>query len=208
MKTPLSEDWIERSLRVSPGRHSNLRKPVGAGVTVVERAEGCHVWDVEGNEYLDFLMGIGPGILGHNNHRLLDAIKDQLDTMYISATGATQNTWDIRATEKIHHHVPCAERVRFLLSGTEAVQMAARLVRAHTGRPVVVLFEGHYNGWSDNLLGGLVAGDPVAHPHAIESVDDPTGTDGRAAGSLDRFYRIPWNDVEVPEAFDQSLAVL
>jgi len=200
MKTENSVSWIERSLKVSPGPHSNLRKPVGAGVTVVERAEGCHLWDVDGNEYLDYMMGIGPGILGHSNRDLLNAVKDQLDTIYLSATGATQNLWDIRAAEKIHQHVPCAEKVRFLLSGTEAVQMATRLARAHTGRPVVVLFEGHYNGWSDNCLGGLVADDPVDHPQPIESEDDPTGTAGRAAGSLEQFYRLPWNDIELLES--------
>lgn len=200
LETTKTDMLVERSLKVSPGPHSNLRKPMGAGITIAERAEGCHLWDVDGNEYLDYMMGIGPGILGHSNKDLIDALKDQLDNIYLSATGATQNPWDIFAAEKIHQHVPCAEKVRFLLSGTEAVQLAMRLARAHTGRPVVLLFEGHYNGWMDNCLGGLVSEDPVTHPNPIDSKNDPTGTSGRAIGSLEQFYRIPWNDIELLEA--------
>ncbi len=118
----------------------------------VNRAKGAHKWDVDGNEYVDYYGGHGALLLGHNDEAVIEAVHRQLDlgTHY----GACHKL-ELRWAELVQQLVPCAERVRFTSSGTEANLMALRLARAYTGKSIVVRFKGHFHGWQDHLAFGF-----------------------------------------------------
>jgi glutamate-1-semialdehyde 2,1-aminomutase len=196
---PATRQLAERARRVMPGRQSNLRAADEPPVFVV-RGEGQRMWDVDGRELLDFALGMGPNIWGHGNREYLAAVHAQLDQIFNVAAGMLQTPNEVFLAEKIVEHVPCAEQVRFLTSGSEAVQLVIRLARAFTGRPRFVRFDGNYHGWIDNVLGGRSNPDATAVPYAVESPDDPMHTEGRSPIAFDESFKIPWNDIERLEA--------
>ena len=118
----------------------------------IEHARGPRKWDVDGNEYVDYYGGHGALILGHGEPRVLAAISAQLarGTHYAGCSAL-----EVRWAEQVIAMVPCAERVRFTASGTEANLMAARLARAFTGRDKLVRFRGHFHGWQDHVAFGV-----------------------------------------------------
>ena len=128
-------ELVELAKRVLPaGGFGN----VGSDI-VIERGQGGHVWDVSGNEYVDFLLGSGPMFLGHAHPAVDAAVTAQLAH---GTTFFTQNAHGIRLAEDIVDAVPCAGQVRFLSSGTEADFYAMRLARAFRGREKILKFEG------------------------------------------------------------------
>jgi glutamate-1-semialdehyde 2,1-aminomutase len=185
---------IERASQVMSSRQSNVRALAEPSI-FVETGDGQRVWDVDGKEWLDFAIAMGPGIWGHGCREYLDAIHAQLDKLLYVQSGACQSRLEVELAEKIVEHVPGAEHVRFHLSGSEAVQMSLRLARAYTGKPKFVRFGGHYHGWLDNVIGGVV--NPAANdlPHAAISDNDPFYTEGRAEHALEESFLIPWNDI-------------
>lgn len=199
LKNVGSRKWSERALKVMPGPQSNLRSPLSAKPNFIVRGEGAHLWDVDGNRYIDFMCGAGPGIFGYSNQEYLQALKEQLDTLYYLVSGAAQTPMEVELAEKFVKHVPCAEKVRFCLSGTEAVQLAIRLARAYTKRRYFIRFEGHYHGWLDNVLGGVVNDNSTGMPFAVENAQDPVGTEGRDPAAFEQSFKLPWNDIEVLE---------
>ena len=189
----------ERAVKVTPGPQSNLAGLwKGIESRFLVKGKGAHLWDVDGNEYIDYINGLGPGILGHGNEEYSQALKEQLDNLLYGA-GWCQSPMEVELAEKFVQHVPCAERVRFLLSGSEAVQLAIRLARAYTKRRYFIRFEGHYNGWLDNVLGGLVDDHPIGKPFALDTAEDPLKTDGRDPTAFEQSFKLPWNDIEVLE---------
>ena len=118
----------------------------------ISRAKGSRKWDVDGNEYIDFLLGNGGMLLGHADPETVDAINQAV------ANGShfgNDHPLQIEWAEWITKLVPCAERVRFVNSGTEASLLALRLSRAHTGRNKILRFEGHFHGWHDEVVHGF-----------------------------------------------------
>lgn len=115
----------------------------------VEKASGSHLWDVDGNEFIDYRMAFGPVILGHSNLQVRRRIHQSLKkgTIY-----AFDNELEIDVAEKIRSLVPSVEMIRFSVSGTEAVMHALRIARGYTGKKKIVKFEGHYHGGSDYVL--------------------------------------------------------
>jgi glutamate-1-semialdehyde 2,1-aminomutase len=194
-----SLELFEQALKYMPGPQSNLRAMVSEKPIFIARGEGAHLWDVDGNEYVDFTMGTGAGFLGYNNEEFIQGIKDQLETLYFLVTGAAQTPNEIELAGKIVQHVPCAQKVRFCLSGTEAVQLAIRLARAYTKKPYFIRFEGHYHGWMDNVLGGMVNDHAEGRPFAVESDQDPMKTEGKGPGAYGQSFKLPWNEIEVLE---------
>lgn len=194
-----TEELVARAKKVLPGPQSNLRVPINIRPMFIVRGAGARLWDTDGKEYVDFMIAAGPGILGHGHPEHVAALHQQLDQLLYSVSGATQTPMEVELAEKFQRHVPCAERTRFALSGTEAVQLAIRLARAYTGRRIFIRFEGHYNGWLDNVLGGVVHEDPVTNPHPYEGEGDPLGTAGRDPAAFEQCFRLPWNDAEVLE---------
>lgn len=115
----------------------------------IARAKGSHIWDVDGNEYIDYRLGYGPVILGHSYRPILSRVRKAEQTGLVFALS---HELEVRVAKKIRQIVPCAEMVRFSNTGTEATMHALRIARAFTGREKVVKFEGHYHGAHDYLL--------------------------------------------------------
>lgn len=202
----------EQALKVTPGPQSNLAGLwKGMESRFLVKGKGAHVWDVDGNEYIDYINGLGPGILGHSNEEYTQALKEQLDNL-LYASGWCQSPMEVELGQKFVQHVPCAERVRFMLSGTEAVQLVIRLARAYTGRRYFIRFEGHYNGWLDNVLGGLVNDKATGKPLALDSDEDPLKTEGRDPAAFEYSFKLPWNDIEtlerVLEKYGEEVALI
>ncbi len=193
-----SEQLAARALEVMPGPHSNLPGYELFRPIWIERGEGAHLWDADGNEYLDYMCGLGAGTMGYGNRAVLDAVHAQLDRLpYLDA--ARRNRGEIALAEKIIEHIPSAEKVRYLLSGTEAVQLVIRLARAYTKRNLFIRFDGHYHGWVDNAYGGGVDPNPDGLPYALYREDDLFTSKGLDPESRKQSLKIPWNDIEVLE---------
>jgi len=208
LKMDKNQKLTEKFNQVFPGGHSNFRVPLEAmeNRIFVERAEGSHVWDVDGNEYIDFQGAMGPNLLGHRHPEYVKGLKDLLDTSSTCVgSGVLHTPEDVEVAETLIRLIPCAERVKFCLSGSEAVQMAIRLARAYTGRPYFVRFAGHYHGWFDNILGGLLDPNPSAEPFAVydpnsDPWDDLAFTHGRGPTADKESFLLPWNDLDALEA--------
>lgn len=114
-----------------------------------KKAKGAYIWDIDGNKYIDYRLGFGPVILGHSYPAVVREIhKHEMD----GSVFAFDNELEIKVAEKIIDAVPCAEMVRYSVTGTEATMHAIRLARAYTKKKVIMKFEGHYHGAHDYLL--------------------------------------------------------
>lgn len=152
MKITNSERMFEQACRLMPG---GVNSPVRAFRAVemtprfIKMAKGSKIYDVDDNEYIDFVGSWGPMILGHARDEVVEAVcrAAKLGTSYGAPTGA-----ETELAQHIVDAVPCAEMVRLVNSGTEAVMSAVRAARGYTGRDLIVKFEGCYHGHSDGLL--------------------------------------------------------
>jgi len=155
--------------------------------------KGSRVYDVDGNEYLDFTLSQGPLIVGHSHPDVVSAVADY------SANGqlfAGQHIGEIELAEKLNQLIPSAELMRFCLDGSTAVQTAFRVARAKTGKRKFLRFEGHYHGWLDNVAWGISA--PSAE--ALGERGSPNvfpWSEGLAPTTRDEFIILPWNDLEL-----------
>lgn len=186
-----------------PGGHSNFRKRKDPRKVNLfhGKAQGSRLWDVDGNEYIDYTGALGPNILGHRHPEYLAALTQYMETQSLCvASTEIYSENDIAVAEKLVRHVPCAEKIKFNVTGSEAVQQALRLARAYTGRPYFLRFGGHYHGWLDNIFGGIVDPAPAGKPFPLFDTDnDWCSTSGRSAEACRQGMMIPWNNVEVLE---------
>src|SRR5258707_2377122 len=132
--------------RLAGGVSSNVRYASTPVPLFFERGEGARLYDVDGNIHIDYVLGNGPAILGHAPKPVIDAVARSLTQGQVYAA---QHPRETELAARLTRLLPGAEVVRFATSGTEAVLMAMRLLRAFTGRTKIVKFEGHYHGWSD-----------------------------------------------------------
>jgi len=145
-RTPEEEDLLERARRVLPGGTvGNVTWPHDQAL-IIREGKGARVWDVSGNEYIDYLLGSGPMVLGHAHPAVVSAVREQVER---GTTFFATHEMAVRLAEEIVKAVPCAEKVRFLSSGTEATFYALRIARAYRGRPKVLKFEGGFHGMHD-----------------------------------------------------------
>ncbi len=156
------------------------------------RAEGPWIWDLDGNRYLDFTLSQGPLILGHSHPEVLRQVEHFTRQGQLYAGGHLE---EVELARQVVQLVPCAQRVRFSLSGSEAVHAALRLARAWSGRTRVAKFEGHYHGWLDNVAWSISGQQgelgPVEAPQAVpwsQGVPDHLAQD---------LLILPWNRPEV-----------
>src|ERR1700736_3536558 len=115
------------------GVSSNFRLGISPTPLVIERGEGPYLFDADGNRLIDYYLGMGPMILGHSPKAVKQAVTEQLERGFLFAA---QSEIEIDAARRVCAMVPCAERLRFASSGSEAVQAAIRLARAATGRKI------------------------------------------------------------------------
>jgi glutamate-1-semialdehyde 2,1-aminomutase len=155
---------------------------------------GARLRDVDGNEYIDYVLAWGPMILGYGHPVMVEAMRRAAERPH--ALGE-QHELEIRVAEKIQQIVPCAERVAFTSSGSEAVQLAMRLARAYTGRNLILKFEGHYHGWMDSALVSYHPAREQTGPLENPNVVLPSG--GQVANAADNVIVAPWNHPEILE---------
>ena len=130
---------------------------------VIRGGRGPRVWDLSGNEYIDYALGSGPMLIGHANPEVVAAVSEQLSQ---GSTYFGLNEHAILLAEEIVRAVPCAEKVRFASSGTEATFFAMRAVRAYRGRDKILKFEGGFHGMNDYALHNMMPSDPPDFPTA------------------------------------------
>lgn len=196
--TDESRKLYERTLGVLiEGSSSSSRGPVNFGKHPIfmERGRGSRIYDVDGNEYIDWMMAFGALPLGHAHPEVVQAITEAAST---GAHFATATPIELEVAEMIQKIVPNAERVRFANTGTEAVMAAIRLARGVTGRSKILKFEGHYHGWHDDLL----VSSNVLPPAALGLRTDPVkipDSSGLNRTALDDTIVVPWNDLALLE---------
>jgi glutamate-1-semialdehyde 2,1-aminomutase len=179
-------EWFERAQRVIPGGVSSpvrAFRSVGGTPYFVDRAEGAHVWDVEGRRYVDLVQSYGAIILGHAHPAIVEAVREAAGrgTSYGAPTPG-----EVLLAERIADRVPSCDLVRLVSSGTEATMTAIRLARGFTGRDRVVKFAGGYHGHGDALL--AESGSGVATLGLV-------GSAGVTAGSVADTLVVPYNVV-------------
>lgn len=153
-------DWIARAKEVLPaGGFGNFDPGV-----IIRDGKGARVRDEDGKEYVDFLIGSGPMLLGHGNEEVLDAVRGQLDD---GLTFFANNATGIELAEEICRAVNCSQQVRYVSSGGEADMYAIRLARAFTGRDKLLKFEGGYHGMSAEAQMSLAPSTLINFPQAV-----------------------------------------
>ncbi len=182
---PRSLALWERAARAIPGGITHDIRHLRPFPVYVERGKGPLKWDVDGHEYVDYWMGHGALILGHCYPAVVEAI--QLQAARGTHLGGCHEL-EVRWAEVVSRLVPSAELVRFTMSGTEATHLALRLARAHTGRPRVVKFHGHFHGWHDGVVGG------------VNPPFDVPLSSGVPGAMLDQVLLCPPNDIKAVDA--------
>jgi glutamate-1-semialdehyde 2,1-aminomutase len=185
---------LQRAKKVlAGGVSSEFRKYNHPHAIFYTHGKGSRIYDVDGNEYLDFTLSQGPLILGHSHPEVLKSITEY------SAKGqlfAGQHIKEIELAEKLNKHIPSAELMRFCLDGSEAVHTAFRVARAKTGKQKFLRFEGHYHGWLDNVAWGISA----PSTDALGSREYPQvlpWSEGLPEQAKDEFIILPWNDIDL-----------
>ena len=190
--------WNEASNYLLNGVSSSFRiNPYTGQPMYLSRADGALIYDLESRPYVDFFMGHGACTLGHNRPEIRQALLQALDLGFFAEF---DHPLTMELAKKIKEHIPCAERVRYVNSGSEGTLLALRLARGYTGRMKFVRIDGHFHGVHDYVLANNLA----------SKIDRKNpGTRLSRIGSLsagipeiirDTFYVIPWNR---PEVFEQ-----
>lgn len=176
---------------IAAGINSGIRKMEAPVPLYFTHGKGSRLWDVDGNEFIDFATGQGALLYGHAPDGMAEAIAAQAQK---GTHWAAQSELEIDVAERLQSMIPGAELVRFNNSATEVVMSALRLARCHTGRPLILKFEGHYHGWSDE---GLVGFAPPPDKWGTE--DEPTHihpSQGVIPEVPGTFVVARWNDPE------------
>jgi glutamate-1-semialdehyde 2,1-aminomutase len=176
------------------GVSSNFRLGISPTPLVIQSGNGPFVIDADGNQLIDYYLGMGPMILGHNPPNVVAAAKAQLDRGILFAG---QSEAEFEAARLVCELVPCAQRVRFGSSGTEVIQAALRLARAATGRQLIVKFEGHYHGWLDNVHWSVSPAASACGP--AESPAKVDGSAGQEPSAGEHLEILGWNDLNAVE---------
>jgi glutamate-1-semialdehyde 2,1-aminomutase len=185
-----SSALFERAARsIAGGVNSGIRKMEAPVPLYFTKGSGPNLWDVDGNHYLDFQLGQGALLYGHAPAGMAEAIAAQAK---LGIHWAAQCELEIEVAERIQAMIPSAELVRFNNSATEVVLAAFRLARAHTGRKLILRFEGHYHGWADEGLVGFA--NPMDKWGDDETPARLHPSKGVIPEVLDQFVVARWND--------------
>lgn len=186
--------FLENKDYLSGGVASTLHKSALEEYPIfIDRGKGSRLYDVDGNEYIDYVGAFGPVILGYCPSAVNGAVKAQIDrgTQFALPTASLR-----QLSELLVDSIPCADRVSFQSTGTEAVMQAVQIARAYTGKTKIVKFEGHYHGWCDEMRVSLYADSEAAmgprnRPWRLLS------SPGQRRSASDDVIVLPWNDEEL-----------
>lgn len=205
-----SAAMLERAKKVMAGGvSSEFRKMNYPHAMFYSHGKGSRIYDVDGNEYIDFTLSQGPLILGHSHPGVINAVNEYSQQGQLFAG---QHIKEIELAEKINQLVPSAELMRFCLDGSEAVHTAFRIARAKTKRKKFLRFEGHFHGWLDNVCWGLST--PSAE--ALGAPEHPVvfpWSEGIPENTREEFIILPWNNLElvkktVAENYEDIAAII
>ncbi|MBM3735563.1 MAG: aspartate aminotransferase family protein [Acidobacteria bacterium] len=211
-KTPGSARLYQRALENFPNGVTHIGRHLRPHPLFVDRANGPCKWDVDGNEYVDYFGGHGALLLGHNHPAVTEAVVRQAPRgVHYGASHELEVEW----AEAIRSMIPSAGRVRFTTSGTEATHLALRLARAHTGKPKVIRFLGHFHGWHDHvafgadvpagILPGVAEGMLLCRPNDIEQVRELCATRGDIAAIILEPTGATFGQIPCPPEFLRQL---
>jgi glutamate-1-semialdehyde 2,1-aminomutase len=179
-----SAKLYEESLKTFPSGVTHDVRYLNPFPLFIDRAAGSHKWDVDGNEYVDYVMGHGALLLGHAHPEITQAVVDQAQKgTHYGGNSRLEMEWG----NLVREIVPCAEEVRFTSSGTEATLMALRLARAYTGRDRILKFDRHFHGWHDYVVG--TRSPEADSPHSV----------GVPSATLGTVISVPQGDIEAVE---------
>lgn len=194
-RTPEEQSLLEKAGRYLPGGNTGNLHFNPEQDFLVSGGKGSHCWDVSGNEYIDWLMGSGPMLLGHAHPHVVEAVIKAVEQ---GSTFFANNDKAVLLAETLVEAVPCAEKVRFTTSGTDACFQAMRIARAYTGKEKVLKFEGGYHGSSDYALMSVT---PSA---SLEFPQSEANSGGIPKAIADLMLIAPFNDLPTTEALIQS----
>jgi glutamate-1-semialdehyde 2,1-aminomutase len=209
--TDNSKRWFDRAKKALAGGVSSSARSTTCGdlpyPIYIARGQGSRIWDADGNQFIDYLLGYGSSILGHANPAIVQAIgrQVQLGTMF-----GTCNTLEVELAEQIKRMVKSADLVRFANSGSEAVCGAIRAARGFTGKNKILKFEGHYHGWVDVLAvsnrPSVMEAGPINAPHSAAH------SRGTPEGVVSDVIICPWNSpatlMEILDRHQHELAAV
>ena len=196
-RTARSKEYFERAKKsILGGIASHLHKAEYEEYPIyIERGKGSRIYDVDGNEYIDYMGAYGPMILGYCPQAIGKAVIEQIGkgSQFAAPTESLNEL-----SEKLTEVIPCADLVSYQSTGTEAIMVAFRFARAYTGKDKIVKFEGHYHGWSDEAQISTSAASlkqlgPRNRPWKIR------GSAGQPEKSTQDIIVLPWNDLEIVE---------
>ncbi len=190
-----SEKMFERLSRVLAGGVGSQVRSAAKPVIFFTHGKGNKLYDVNGNEYIDYLLGYGPAILGYAHPVMVDAIIERAKkgTQFGSEVEET-----IKLCEKLVKIIPCADMVKLNSTGSEAVHSSMRVARAFTGRNKIIKFEGHYHGCLDNIYVSHLPGD--LHIMGSENAPRPLlESAGQVKSVLEDLIVLPWNNLDIVE---------
>jgi len=195
--TRRSQEMFSRITRSIAGGESSYARLRSGIELCIERSQGARMWDVDGNQYLDYCLGYGPLLFGHHPEDIVAAVVEQITQRGYHFS--FPHRLDYEVGERLQRMVPSMELMRFACSGTEATMAAMRLARGYTSREKIIKFEGAYHGWSDihYISAHPTVGAAASGLHrAPRSVPD---TAGIPAAIADTIIVQPFNDLEVLE---------
>ena len=179
-------EWIDRAKEVLPaGGFGNFDPSI-----FIREGRGSRVWDEDGNEYVDYLIGSGPMLIGHSNPEVEEAVLSQISK---GTTFFANNTFGVELAEEICNSVKCAEQIRYVSTGGEADMYAMRLARAFTGRSKILKFEGGYHGMCSEAQMSLA---PAKLSNIPQAVPDSAGIPESVKSEV---LVAPFNDIEFIE---------
>jgi glutamate-1-semialdehyde aminotransferase/spore coat polysaccharide biosynthesis protein SpsF (cytidylyltransferase family)/predicted dehydrogenase len=166
-----SKAWLGRAEKVIPGASQTFSKGSnqhvrGVAPVFLAKGKGCRVWDVDGNEYIDYIQGLLPNILGYANEEVNAAVAEQLGQGH---SFSLPHPLEVELAERLTQLIPCAEKVRFGKNGSDATSGAVRGARALTGRELIACCG--YHGWQDWYIGSTTRNAGV--PHAVRALTHP-----------------------------------
>jgi glutamate-1-semialdehyde 2,1-aminomutase len=179
-RTSASRKLYERACKVFPSGNTRAPHFMWPYPAYITRAEGCRIWDADGNEYIDYVNNYGPLILGHRHPKVLQAVKEQLENGFWMG-GASE--LEIKLAERMIELYPSIEQLRYCPTGSEACMTAARAVRAYTGKDKILALEGGFHG----------------------SLDPLYTTAGGVKGLTEKVPRVPFNNAEAMEKAVKNL---
>ena len=202
-RSPQERRLLEKAAQYLPGGYTGNMKLSDDLNFLVREGKGSRIWDVSGNEYIDWLMGSGPMVLGHAHPSVVEAVVKAVEQ---GSTFFATNERAILLAEELVNAIPCAEQVRFTTSGTDACFQAMRAARAYRKRDKVLKFEGGFHGTSDYALMSVT-------PTAAEEFPQPVPSSSGIPQAIQELMLIaPFNDLDttsaIIEAHHQEMAAV